>query len=98
MPKKINLVYGYRTPMSMKNTDTWSFGNYYSGKMLLRFGCVMLIATLVTILPLHGSDASVVRTAGLILIILHAALIFVSIILTEIALRKNFDNHGNRKA
>ena len=95
-PQKINLLFGYRTPMSMKNKNTWKFGNLYAGKLLWRSGCVMLIVTLAATLPLRGSEASAIRTVGLILIIFHAVLLIGSIVLTEIALRKNFDNHGNR--
>ena len=32
-PKEINEVFGYRTPMSMKNKDTWEFAHKYCGKI-----------------------------------------------------------------
>lgn len=96
-PKKINFVFGYRTPMSMKNLDTWKFGTAYAGKYMWRTGCVLLIGSLITLFSIMGSDVSVIRTAGAIIIIAHALMIFGTIILTEIALRKNFDHQGNFK-
>ena len=32
-PKSINSSYGYCTPMSQKNQDTWDFAQAYCGKM-----------------------------------------------------------------
>jgi len=96
-PKKINFVFGYRTPMSMRNLDTWRFGNIFAGKYMWRTGVVLLIGSLATLLATMNSDESVVHNVGLIIIIVHAVMIFGTIILTEIALRRNFDHRGNRK-
>jgi uncharacterized membrane protein len=35
-PKKINAFYGYRTPFSMKNQDTWTEANTYFNKLYLK--------------------------------------------------------------
>jgi len=96
-PKKINYIFGYRTPMSMKNLDTWRFGNAYAGRCMWSTGGVMLIGSLATLFAVMNSSESVIRIAGLIIIIAHAVMIFGSVISTEIALRKNFDHQGNRK-
>jgi len=96
-PKKINFIFGYRTPMSMKNLDTWRFGNIYAGKYMWRTGCVLLIGSLAALLAIMNSAETTVRTVGIIIIIAHAVMIFGTIILTETALRRNFDRHGNRK-
>ena len=34
-PKKINYLYGYRTPRSMKNIENWNFANHYSATFML---------------------------------------------------------------
>jgi len=96
-PKKINYVFGYRTPMSMKNLDTWRFGNMYSGKLMWRTGCILLIGSLIALFAVMGSDETVIRTVGLTIILVHAVMIFGAVIMTEAALRRNFDHHGNRK-
>jgi len=46
-PKKINSLYGYRTPHSMKNQQTWEEANKYSAKLLLLTG---LISTLLGVI------------------------------------------------
>ena len=32
-PQNINVAFGYRTTMSMKNKDTWEFAHKYCGKL-----------------------------------------------------------------
>jgi len=96
-PKRINYIFGYRTPMSMKNIDTWRFGNSYAGRCMWCTGIVLLVGSLITLFAVMSSDETTIRTAGLIIIAAHAVMIFGSIISTEIALRKNFDRNGNRK-
>ena len=96
-PKKINFVFGYRTPMSMKNLDTWKFGNAYAGRCMWSTGAVLLIGSLAALFAIMNSDVTVIRTVGIIIIIAHAVMIFGSVISTEIALRKRFDHNGNPK-
>jgi len=96
-PNKINYIFGYRTPMSMKNLDTWRFGNIYAGRCMWITGAILLVGSLATLFAIMGSDETTVRTVGIIIIIAHAVMIFGSIISTEIALRRNFDRNGNRR-
>jgi uncharacterized membrane protein len=42
-PKKINGIYGYRTPKSMENEKNWVVANEYSSKLLVVFGLLLLI-------------------------------------------------------
>ena len=37
-PKSINYFYGYRTRRSMRNQETWDFGNVIGAKMMLWVG------------------------------------------------------------
>ena len=96
-PKRINLIFGYRTPMSMKNADTWHFGNVFAGKLMWRLGALLLACSLITLFVIMGDSTSIIRTAGIIIIIAHAVMIFGTVILTEVALHRNFDRHGNPK-
>ena len=41
-PKNINDMYGYRTTMSMKNTDTWNFAHKYCGRLWFKTGMIIL--------------------------------------------------------
>ena len=96
-PKKINYVMGYRTPMSMKNLDTWKFGNIYAGRYMWRTGVVLLVGSLIALFAVMNAADTTIRVVGIIIIIVHALMVVGTIVLTESALRKNFDHQGNRK-
>jgi uncharacterized membrane protein len=50
-PKKINALYGYRTPASMKNQQTWDEANRYSTMLMIRYALIMLaVGLLITAL------------------------------------------------
>ncbi|WP_394980388.1 SdpI family protein [Candidatus Allofournierella excrementavium] len=96
-PKEINGVFGYRTPMSMKNKDTWEFAHKHCGRIWYICGWISLAATVVCLLLLLGKDEDVVGTASSILVGAQLAVIIASVLPTERALRKEFDKNGNRR-
>lgn len=96
-PKSINSVCGYRSRRSMMNLDTWKFAHENCGKRWWRIGWIMLIATILIQIPFYEKDESMIGTLGLILCVLECTILLISIIPTENALKKNFDDDGNRK-
>ena len=96
-PKNINYIFGYRTDMSMKNKDTWSFAHKYCGKLWLIIGIPLLVLTLVATLLVIGKSKDTVGNVSLIICMLQLVCLIVPIIPTEKALRRNFDKNGNRK-
>ena len=93
-PKKINSVYGYRTRRSMRSQDTWDFAHYYFGKLWLLCGLVSFPVSLVPMCLVLGKSEQVISVTGLIVLGLQTLLMLVTIILTEFALKKNFDDFG----
>ena len=91
-PQNINSIVGYRTSTSTKNNDTWVFAQKYSAKALLAIGVITLALGLIVGIFLPTNVISV----GVTLLVQIVLLILV-IPLTENALKKNFDNAGNRK-
>lgn len=82
-PKKINSLYGYRTPRSMKNIDNWNFAQKFSAKLMMIGGFVTLsIGIFETIFDM---DEEVINLSGLIILILFAVIL---IIITEIKIKK----------
>ncbi len=96
-PKKINFLFGYRTAMSMKNEDTWSFAHKHFGRNWYIIGIVLLPVSLVTMLFVLGKTKDLVGNTGTILSFVQLFTLLAAIIPTERALKKNFDKHGNRK-
>lgn len=93
-PKKINSYYGYRTRRSVRSQETWDFAHYYFGKLWLVCGLVSLPFSLVPLCLVLGKSEQVISVAGLIVLGIQTILLLVTILLTERALKKNFDEFG----
>ena len=96
-PKNINTVFGYRTSMSMKNKDTWIFAHKYCGKIWFISGLIMLPLSVIVMMFVFGGLENVVGTVGAVLCGIQFIPILISIILTEKALNKTFDENGIRR-
>lgn len=96
-PARINHLYGYRTQRSMKNQDTWVFAHRVCGKFWVRWGCVLLPLSAVCMLAvLYRSDVvAALVAAGLCT--LQCIPLFLSIAVTERALKETFDENGARR-
>lgn len=96
-PKNINMLFGYRTDRSMKNRDTWEFAHKYFGRIVGLCGAIMLpIAFLVMLLCIgKGEDtAAIVGTATMTVELIA---LVICIVPTERALKREFDDNGNRR-
>ena len=95
-PKKINHFLGYRTKRSMKNEETWRFAHEYCGKLWIKLSIALIPLTVLAHLPFYKSSEGVVSTAGVIISFVLCAILIMAIFPTEAALKKNFDEDGNR--
>lgn len=96
-PKDINPVYGYRTAMSMKNRDTWEFAHRHCGRLWFRLGLVLLPVNLIPMLLVIWESRELVNIVGSVLCAIDMVVIIASIFPTEAALKRTFDQDGNRK-
>jgi len=96
LPKRVNWFVGYRTPLACKNQDTWAFAHRYWGKLMIVFGLILTVLAIVG-LPLLARDTldpTLFLTISAVATLLSVLL---TIIPTEIALRKEFDKDGQRR-
>lgn len=96
-PKQINAVFGYRTVRSMKNRDTWDFAHHYCGRVWLCCGFLLLPASLLVMLLVLGKTKDTIGAAGALLVLAQLIPLAGSIVPTERALKKNFDENGRRR-
>ena len=96
-PSKINSVFGYRTSMSMKNKDTWTFAHNYCGVLWQIIGLIMLPFSAVAMLFVVGKEVDTISVFGCILLVVQMVSLIGSIFPTERALKTTFDKNGNRK-
>lgn len=96
-PKEINGLVGYRTAMSRKNKDTWAFAHNYCGKLWMKSGGSLLIPTVIAQIPFMRSGENVVGTVAIIIDVIQLAVLIGSIVPVEKALKRIFDENGNRR-
>ena len=98
LPRKVNWLIGYRTSLACKNQDTWAFAHRYWGKLMIVFGFVLTVLSVVGII-LVARGVFTLEPALLLAVSAIATVlaVVVSIIPTEIALRKEFDKSGQRR-
>ena len=95
-PGNINIVFGYRTAMSMKNQDTWEFAHTYCGKLWYKWGMILLVITVIAMLFLLGKSADTIGYWGGTICMIQLVPLIGVIGPTESALRRTFDKNGNR--
>lgn len=96
-PKNINYIFGYRTSRSTKNQDTWQFAHKHCGSLWWKIGLIMLIPTVLVHIPFYNSSENTIGMLATIIMIVQVAVLIFSIIPTEIALKKTFNDDGSRK-
>lgn len=96
-PKEINSVFGYRTRRSMMNMETWRFAHAYFGKLWFICGLILVIPSVAGMLLVLGKDADTVGTVGAILVAVQMVPMVGTILPTEQALKKTFDDEGKRR-
>lgn len=84
-PKKINSLYGYRTPSSMKSQERWSFAQEYSAKEMIKLGGLLLLTSILGLI--YQPTQSIAMIIGLALMILMVIVLFVRV---ERAIKKRF--------
>lgn len=96
-PKQRNFFIGYRTPLSMKNKETWTFAQKHFSKLWLLVGTIILIPSIIPMLFFMEEGEGVIGTVGGIIIGIQILILILSIFPTHFALKKNFDSSGKRK-
>ena len=96
-PKSKFAYSGYRTPMSMKNEETWEYANRFFGKLWFIFGIPVGVISIIVLFFFIGKDKDTVGFAGMIICYVQLVAMLLPVIPTELALRRRFDKYGNRR-
>lgn len=97
-PREVNTLFGYRTRRSMKNQETWDFAQQKMGEVWGRWGFAMLPPVVVCqALTLLCPTVDGMCLWSLPITTVEAALLLLSMIPVERALKKTFDKNGNRR-
>ncbi|MGB6269038.1 MAG: SdpI family protein [Olleya sp.] len=66
-PKKINILYGYRSKRSMKNQKNWNFAQIYSAKQLIICGLFLTIISCIGLVIPMGNKLKLFLSFSLII-------------------------------
>jgi hypothetical protein len=79
--------------MSCKNKDTWFYAHRHAGKLWISLGFVLLVLSIGAVIVINNITS--MQLTWMILVQLVTVLL--SLIPTEIALRREFDKNGKRR-
>ena len=95
-PRHPNGLVGYRTARSEQNQDTWDFAQRYCGKLWQKLGALLALSVLAALASARaGEKTATILTLALLALQILAVL--GSIAPVERALRRTFDENGNRR-
>lgn len=92
VPNKINYFFGFRTSLSMKNKETWTFAHRHISRVWLIIGIILLVVSVTMSLLFYENII-----ANLCILCGQLVILVVSIFPTIIALNKNFNKDGTPK-
>lgn len=95
--KDVNPLIGYRSRRSTRNADTWHFANTDCGNRWFRIGLFLLPSAMLVQLPFYGADQRIIGYVGTVICIVGCAVMLLSILPTEKALKATFNEDGSRK-
>ncbi len=84
-PKKINMIYGYRSKNSMKDQQRWNFAQHYAAKKMMIYGSILTLSAVTGIILELNETAGMI--AGLGMMVLMVVLLIID---TERAINKKF--------
>ena len=84
-PKNRNIIYGYRTPASLKTRETWLFSQRYAGLRMLVGGAVTMILSLALYMGDFFDNFQLITEIFLVI-----ALLSYVFFTTETAIKKRF--------
>jgi uncharacterized membrane protein len=89
-PKKINYLYGYRTPASMKSEERWHFAQKFSTMAFLKTGLFLVLFSPLGLLIKTNEETRFFLEIGVLI-----SSVLNVILMTELKLKKNFPNPKN---
>lgn len=94
--KTIHNASGYRTTQSMKNQDTWDFAQKYCARMSLYMFFPSLTLAIAIMPTLISKSIDMIGWIGFGITMIQMLSFIVIMVFTENALKKKFDENGNR--
>ena len=96
-PKEINELFGYRTSLSMKNEDTWTYAHKLFGDIWYKLGIVLLVLSIIASIFTIGKSDDFLGNVTIVNESIQLIVLITPIFYVEKKLKETFDSNGNRK-
>jgi uncharacterized membrane protein len=93
-PRKINLIYGFRTKRAMKSQEGWDYANKLTGKILLIMGMITLVLNIIIYIITINSSIEAQHTIYNVVAPGGALLFFVLLCSLYIIVQTKLKNKG----
>ena len=95
-PKNINQFFGFKTTRSMRSWDTWTFAHAKLGKLWKWTGLIMAVVSAGVFALAIKQSVDTISIYVILLMLAQTIALGVTVVLVEKALKKNFDDRGER--
>lgn len=89
-----NGVSGYRSKRSRLNKETWRFAQEHCGRLWQKIGWAILVPIILAQIPFYHKSEDIIGNVTLIINVIGCTILILSILPTERALKKNFNEDG----
>ena len=95
-PEDMKSAIAYRTKRAKLNRETWDFANNHCGKIWYMLGIALMVLTLAVMKECKGETDETLATIAFTVVLIQIISVVISMLPTEMALKRNFDSKGNR--
>ncbi len=92
-----NYMFGYKTKRSLKSRESWEFAHIYFGKFWFVAGIVLVGLNIIVMLAVSNTDHELIGMMAIAVAGFELVVFVLSVVFTEHALKRTFDNDGNTR-
>ena len=96
-PRSISRWVGFRTALSMKNTDTWAFAHACCGRVWWKAGWISLVLSMLVQLPFAKAGEETLETLALVMVLAQSFMLLGTVVYVQRELKLMFDERGRRR-
>lgn len=96
-PRSISRWVGFRTALSMKNTDTWAFAHVCCGMVWWKTGWISLALSVLVQLPFAKAGEETLGMLALMMVLAQFIVLLGTVVYVQKELKRTFDECGRRR-
>jgi len=82
-PKKINMLYGYRTKRSMKDDKSWIYAHHFLGRLWAMWGSIIFFWSIIILISIFRKPVETISWIDFALIMGQIIIMLIPVFITE---------------